>query len=238
MNLRIRFTKENYLKYISHHDLMRLFERTFRRANIPIKYSEGFNPQPKLSIANPLALGIASCSEYMDIELQEKMPEEVFINKVNTQLPEGIRIVEVKYIEETKSLSSLIRWSCYEIEFYAANIKSIEELEESIKNWLKEEKIMVTKVKRKKNRIIEKERNIKNLIGNVIVKLKDTNAERDTKFIVLNCLLRAGDKGNLNPRDFIMAMEKYLNIGIDWDTLEINRVALFIETDGEIQSPI
>ncbi len=73
----------------------------------------------------------------------------------------------------------------------------------------------------------------------MIVKLKDTNAERDTKFIVLNCLLRAGDKGNLNPRDFIMAMEKYLNIGIDWDTLEINRVALFIETDGgEIQSPI
>lgn len=238
MNLRIRFTKENYLKYISHHDLMRLFERTFRRANIPIKYSEGFNPQPKLSIANPLALGIASCSEYMDIQLQEKMPEEVFINKANAQLPEGIRIIKVKYIDESKSLSSLISWSCYEIKFHATNIEDVEELEQLIKKWLEEEKIVITKTKRKRNRIIKKERNIRNLIGNVVVKLKGSSTQKDTDHIVLNCLLKAGDKGNLNPRDFIKAMDKYLRMGIDWDAVEINRIALFIETDKGIRFPI
>ena len=217
---------------------MRLFERTFRRANIPIKYSEGFNPQPKLSIANPLALGIASCSEYMDIQLQEKMPEEVFINKANAQLPEGIRIIKVKYIDESKSLSSLISWSCYEIKFHATNIEDVEELEQLIKKWLEEEKIVITKTKRKRNRIIKKERNIRNLIGNVVVKLKSSSTQKDTDHIVLNCLLKAGDKGNLNPRDFIKAMDKYLRMGIDWDAVEINRIALFIETDKGIRFPI
>lgn len=217
---------------------MRLFERAFRRASIPIKYSEGFNPQPRLSIGNPLALGIASCSEYMDIQLQEKMPEEVFINKANAQLPEGIRIIKVKYIDESKSLSSLISWSCYEIKFHATNIEDVEELEQLIKKWLEEEKIVITKTKRKRNRIIKKERNIRNLIGNVVVKLKSSSTQKDTDHIVLNCLLKAGDKGNLNPRDFIKAMDKYLRMGIDWDAVEINRIALFIETDKGIRFPI
>lgn len=217
---------------------MRLFERAFRRASIPIKYSEGFNPQPRLSIGNPLALGIASCSEYMDIQLQEKMPEEVFINKANAQLPEGIRIIKVKYIDESKSLSSLISWSCYEIKFHATNIEDVEELEQLIKKWLEEEKIVITKTKRKRNRIIKKERNIRNLIGNVVVKLKGSSTQKDTDHIVLNCLLKAGDKGNLNPRDFIKAMDKYLRMGIDWDAVEINRIALFIETDKGIRFPI
>ena len=98
--LRVKFTKESYLKYISHLDLMRLFNRTFRRADIPIKYTEGFNPQPKFSIANPLALGIESISEYMDIELEEEMPVEDFIEKMNKELPKQIRILEGKYIED------------------------------------------------------------------------------------------------------------------------------------------
>ena len=174
----------------------------------------------------------------MDIQLQEKMPEEVFINKANAQLPEGIRIIKVKYIDESKSLSSLISWSCYEIKFHATNIEDVEELEQLIKKWLEEEKIVITKTKRKRNRIIKKERNIRNLIGNVVVKLKGSSTQKDTDHIVLNCLLKAGDKGNLNPRDFIKAMDKYLRMGIDWDAVEINRIALFIETDKGIRFPI
>lgn len=241
MNLRIKFTKKNYLRYISHHDLMRLFERAFRRADIPIKYSEGFNPQPRLSIANPLALGIASCSEYMDIELQERMLEHVFMDKVNEELPDDIKILEVKYIENTKSLSSLIRWGYYEIEFKAKNLKGLEELEKLIKNWLEEDEILMKKVKRKGNKVIEKERNIRKLMGNVVVKAKDIidgDIKKDINYIVLNCLLKAGDKGNLNPMDFMLAMDKYLNIGVDWDTVDIVRLALFIEEDGKIQLPI
>lgn len=235
MNLRVKFTKKNYLKYISHHDLMRLFERAFRRANIPIKYSEGFNPQPRLSIANPLALGIASGGEYMDIELQEKIPEEMFIESINGELPEDIRVIEVKYIEEIKSLSSLISWSYYEIDFEANNLENNKELEKLISKWLEEEEIFIKKIRHKGRRTIERNRNIKDLIGNVVVK---SNAYLSQEPVVINCLLKAGDRGNLNPRDFILAMDKYLYLGIDWDTVNIYRLALFIEKDGKIESPI
>ncbi len=91
MILRVKFTKKGYLKYISHLDLMRLFERGFRRAQIPIKYSEGFNPQPKFSIANPLALGIESEEEYMDINLHERIPIDEFIERMNRELPDDIK---------------------------------------------------------------------------------------------------------------------------------------------------
>ena len=124
MILRVKFTKESYLKYISHLDLMRLFQRTFRRGNIPIKYSEGFNPQPKFSIANPLALGIGSIEEYMDIDLYKKIAIEDFIERMNKELPEGIKIIDAKYIEDNRSISSLISWSFYEIKFIANGLKT------------------------------------------------------------------------------------------------------------------
>ncbi len=236
MNLRVKFTKENYLKYISHLDLMRLFQRTFRRGNIPIKYSEGFNPQPKLSIANPLALGISSVEEYMDIELYEKMSTENFINRMNEELPEDIRILDAKYIEGDKSISSLISWSYYEIEFKLYNLENNETLERLVRDWLGEDKIVIKKIKHKGKRIIEKDQDIRPLIGNVVV--NSQCSIDDLHLVKLNCLLKAGDNGNLKPIDFIKAMDKYLNIGIDFDTLNIKRIGLFMEHEGKIESPL
>ena len=236
MNLRVKFTKENYLKYISHLDLMRLFQRAFRRGNIPIKYSEGFNPQPKFSIANPLALGIASAQEYMDIELNENIPIEDFIKRMNQELPQGIRILDAKYIEESKSISSLISWSYYEIKFKANNIKDSEELDKLVKSWLKEDRIMIKKVKHKGKKAIEKDQDIRPLIGNIIISSQSPLAS--LQLINLNCLLKAGDNGNLKPTDFIDAMDGYLNIGIDFNTLNIKRLALFVEREGKIEPPM
>lgn len=244
MIIRVKFTKRNYLKYISHLDLMRLFQRTFRRGDIPIKYSEGFNPQPKLSIANPLALGIASDEEYMDIDLDEKMPAEDFANKMNMELPEDIKVLEAKYIEENKSISSLVSWSFYEIKFEANNIGDEGNLESLIKEWLTKAKIIITKVRRKGKKVTEREQDIKPLIGNVIVKdmtegwVQCHDFDTVKQYITINCLLKAGDNGNLKPTDFINAMEKYLNIGIDFDTLEIKRLKLFVENNGNIAPPM
>lgn len=237
MILRVKFTKEDYLKYISHLDLMRLFQRTFRRGYIPIRYSEGFNPQPKFSIANPLALGIESVEEYMDIDLYEKISIEDFIERMNRELPEGIRIVEAKYIEDNKSISALISWSYYQIKFIAKDINSKEELQNLLKNWLKKEEIIIKKVRRKGNKIRERDQNIRGFIGNIII--EDFRVEADLPFkttIVMNCLLKAGDNGNLKPTDFLEVMEKHINIGIDFDTVDIKRLQLLAEDKGRIVS--
>lgn len=239
MILRVKFTKESYLKYISHLDLMRLFQRTFRRGNIPIKYSEGFNPQPKFSIANPLALGIGSIEEYMDIDLYKKIAIEDFIERMNKELPEGIKIIDAKYIEDNRSISSLISWSFYEIKFIANGLKNKEAFQDLIDNWLKNEKIIIKKIRRKGRKITERDQDIKLFIGNIIIK-HFSNAENSNSgaFIVMDCLLKAGDNGNLKPKDFIEAMEKYLDIGVDFDSVDIKRLQLFAEEKGRIVSPM
>lgn len=83
------------MKYISHLDLMRLFMRALRRADLPIKMTEGFNPHPKISIKRALKLGVESDNEEAALILKEFIRPEEFRERLQQQLPEGIKIKEV-----------------------------------------------------------------------------------------------------------------------------------------------
>jgi len=91
------FAKRKLMKYISHLDLMRLFMRALRRAEIPIKMTEGFNPHPKLSIKRALKLGLESEHEEATVVLKEQIIPEEFKEKLQGQLPQGIEIKSVQY---------------------------------------------------------------------------------------------------------------------------------------------
>jgi len=88
------FTKKGPLKYISHLDLMRLFTRAFRRAEFPLKITQGFNPHPKFSIKRALKLGIESDHEEATIMLTESIGEGEFQDRLQKQLPQGISITQ------------------------------------------------------------------------------------------------------------------------------------------------
>jgi len=90
------FSKKGLMKYISHLDLMRLFMRALRRADLPIKMTEGFSPHPKLSIKRALKLGIESETEEAAIVLKDQINHEDFKNRLQRQLPEGIEIKNVE----------------------------------------------------------------------------------------------------------------------------------------------
>jgi radical SAM-linked protein len=90
------FSKKGLMKYISHLDLMRLFMRAFRRADLPIKFTEGFSPHPKLSIKRAIKLGIESDNEEASIVLVEQVNPGEFKERLQKQLPEGIEIKNVK----------------------------------------------------------------------------------------------------------------------------------------------
>ena len=92
------FAKRKLMKYISHLDLMRLFMRALRRAEIPIKMTEGFNPHPKLSIKRALKLGLESEHEEATVVLKEQIIPEEFKEKLQGQLPQGIEIKSVQYV--------------------------------------------------------------------------------------------------------------------------------------------
>ena len=232
MILRVKFTKKNYLRYISHLDLMRLFQRNFRRGEIPIKYSEGFNPHPKFSIGNPLSLGIESEEEYMDIDLEEKIPFEVFKENLNKYLPEDIQIIEGTYLEKSESLASIISWSLYELNFDLNKSTSKESIEEIISTWLSREEIIITRLRKKGKNRVEKDENIRYSIGNIVLKAIDSNN------ITIQSLLRCGEVGNLKPVDFIFALNRDTDIDIDIDSVMIKRLSVYAEKDDKIYKPL
>ncbi|MFR3498169.1 MAG: TIGR03936 family radical SAM-associated protein [Paraclostridium bifermentans] len=97
--IRCKFKKENDMIYISHLDLQRLLQRAFRRAEIQLSYSQGFNPHPKMSYGHALALGTESQGEYVDIEIEDDIEVKEFLERINQQLPDGIKFVKGQEID-------------------------------------------------------------------------------------------------------------------------------------------
>lgn len=93
--VRIRFRKLGDLRLISHHDLMRCFERMLRRADLPYHATQGFNPKPRLVFALPLSLGIVGLDEVADLELDIELPEEEILARLSMQAPPGLEILSV-----------------------------------------------------------------------------------------------------------------------------------------------
>ena len=94
MRLIVRFERLEEIKYISQLDMLRTIHRALRRADIPVAYSEGFNPQPKVSFGFALSVGLVSYGEYMDIQLKTDIDAELFKEKMNNVLPRGMRITD------------------------------------------------------------------------------------------------------------------------------------------------
>lgn len=105
--LRLRFEKTGRAVYISHLDLMHTMQRAFSRAGYALKYSEGFNPHPQISIALPLSVGAASLCEIMDFRLKTDVDLTELPQRLTAALPEGIRVTEA--YEQTRKVAEL-KW--------------------------------------------------------------------------------------------------------------------------------
>lgn len=93
--LRLKFGRGEEVKFISHLDVMRFWERVLRRGEIPVAYSQGFTPHPRISVAAPLAVGVTSEAELMDVWLNLWMPPQSFVMRVKSQLSQGFEVFEV-----------------------------------------------------------------------------------------------------------------------------------------------
>ncbi len=114
--LRLKFGRGEQLKFLSHLDLMRLWERSLRRAGIELSYSEGFSPHPRISLAAPLAVGVTSIAELMDIFLEGRITASLFVQKVGAQLPGGLDIIEILPVGiDAPSLQSRLRFAEYAV---------------------------------------------------------------------------------------------------------------------------
>ncbi|MBI4563624.1 MAG: DUF2344 domain-containing protein [Planctomycetes bacterium] len=109
---RVRFEKTGRMRFLSHHDLMRLFERALRRSGLPLRMTEGYNPHPLLSFPTALGLGIESLDEILEFELSSWTAPARIEKILGEQLPEGIRLTRVEAFHRQDR--SVIRFVEYE----------------------------------------------------------------------------------------------------------------------------
>jgi len=117
LRLRIRFCRGQEVKFISHLDIMRLWQRALHRAEISLAYSEGFSPHPRISLAAPLPIGVTGEAELMDIFCARWVSPHLFTAAVSQQLPPGIEILQVYQMALGQpSLQSQVRYAEYKVE--------------------------------------------------------------------------------------------------------------------------
>lgn len=138
--LRIRFSRGEELKFISHLDIIRLWERALRRARVQLAYSEGFSPHPKISLAVPLTVGTTGDAELMDIQVTGRVSPHWLASAVNQQLPAGVEVREVQSIAPLiPSLQSQVRFAEYELD--VADERGTAEIDRAIDDLLAREEL-------------------------------------------------------------------------------------------------
>lgn len=113
--LRLRYTKRGRLRFTSHRDIARVFERALRRAQVPMAYSAGFSPHPKVSWIGAAATGVASEAEYVEISLAERRDPEQLRVALDAALPDGIDLVEAVEAPVGTSLPDRVEASAWSI---------------------------------------------------------------------------------------------------------------------------
>ncbi len=126
MRIRITFSKVGALRYTGHLDLHRLWERAARRAELPLAYSQGFHPQPKMNIAAALPLGFSSRCEILDMRLEHDIPLDGLREKLQDTLPTGIQVSKVEVVDDrAPALQTLVTAAEYEVTLTEASSTSL-----------------------------------------------------------------------------------------------------------------
>lgn len=228
--MRIKFTKLGDMKYISHLDVQRLFQRVFRRAEVRLSYSQGFNPHPKMSYGNALALGVESYGEYVDIEIEDDLSPELLAEKINDQLPEGMDFVKCVEIQTgVKSLAGNIEYGNYDFVIENVNHFTRSEISDKIDKILSLDTLNITK-KNKKGKLVEMD------IIPMIKSLEVKSVENDK--ITINSIISTGSIKNLNTNVFLPKLIELLDVSIDPLEVDVIRNDLYFVEQGELVSPI
>ncbi len=193
MKIRIKFFKQGEMKFIGHLDVMRYFQKAIRRADVDIRYSEGFSPHQLMSFASPLSVGLTSNGEYVDIDVNSTGSSEEMIRRINDCSVEGIQVLSYKKLpEQAPNAMSIVAAADYTLGFRPGYEPADEAAWfHAFAEFLKSPSIPITK-KTKKG---EKELDLASLIYEV--KLCSCPLLEDKPGIFLK--LSAGSAANIKP---------------------------------------
>ncbi len=234
-SIRVRFTRGDEVKFISHLDLMKVFERAIRRSGLPIAYSQGYNPHPGMVFGLPLSVGTTSCGEYADFELSREIDADEFMDTLNKCLPCGINITDAAEKNVKSNIMASIAQADYSIDIFLHETLSQQEAEEKLKSMMSLEQIIVMKT----GKAGSKEVDVKPLIVNVRlekIEMVPAGYEAFETAFTLKCTFKAGSASNLRPELFVAALSKYGVFAVE--ASRFHRDTLYVEKNGVMIDPM
>ena len=193
---RLLFEKKDTAIYISHLDLMRLFQRAFKRAGLHLTHTQGYNPRPSVSIGLPLSVGVESRCELLEFALDgDKVSNEEIMERLNQALVPGIRVLEV--YEDGSKIKNLAYLDCAVFLEYDAGVPG--DAREHMAELFASPSLLVEK--RGKNGVVEQD---------IIPMIRTMEVEQaDENTLVLHARVCCQNP-TLNPAQLVAAIEKYL----------------------------
>lgn len=219
MKIRMKFSKNGPLKFVGHLDIMRYFQKVFRRSEVDIAYSKGFSPHQIISFAAPLGLGVTSDGEYLDAEFNSTLTSKEMLETINAYMNEGIVLLEFKQLpDKCKNAMSSVAGADYRIQFrdgYYDEQVFLDKVDE----FYAQEAITILK-KTKKS---EKEVDIRPMIYDM--KVVDGH---------IFMQLATGSVNNLKPNLVMEAFCRFLGLEHQPFAFMVHRIETYLEEDGKL----
>lgn len=193
MLIRMQFCKTREGRFLSHLDLMHTWERVIRRSQLPLAYSQGFNPHPKINFASACAVGTTSDGEYMDMELTQELPVEQVKEMLQAVMPPAFRVSAMKVVSgKAPSLMSIIQRARYVLQLELVEEATQEQLDAALENFWQQEEIVIYRYK--KNSKDKKPVNIRPGVYELELTAEGKNA-------LLHIQVQSGNEGNIRPEE-------------------------------------
>lgn len=219
MNIRIKFRKYGTMKFISHLDVMRYFQKALRRVGIDICFSEGFSPHMIMSFAAPLGVGLTSEGEYVDIRVNRSPSSAEAVRRLNETMAEGMDVVSFRLLpENSKNAMSIVAAAAYEVWFRNSG-EPMDRWREKFREFMEQKEIRIIKETKR---------------GSLEVDIRPWVLAYSMEDRSVSLLLCAGSVHNLKPELLMQAFGAWAGTDISASALQVHRRDLYAEQgDGD-----
>ena len=226
MKVRIKFAKSGVMKFIGHLDMMRYFQKAMRRADIDIKYSEGFSPHQIMSFAAPLGVGITSDGEYLDVEVNSTETTEQSIVNLNSAMVDGVKILEYKKLpDHAKNAMSIVAAADYKIYIKDGyeNPYSVEEWRSRLNTFFYDRaEVLITKKTKKSEKVMD--------LKQLVYDFKILEEQEKPVFYLKVC---TGSTDNLKPELVLQAFYEFLSLEYQEFAFQIHRLDVYAQDEKQ-----
>ena len=230
MLIRMQFRKTREGRFMSHLDLMHTWERVIRRSQLPLAFSQGFNPHPKINFASALAVGTTSDGEYMDMELTADLPLEQVKQELDRAMPPAFEVTAMKVVTgKVPSLMSIIERGRYQLRLEFVEEVTQQQLEDAIEKFWKREEIIIYRYKKN-----SKDKKAVNIRPGVY----EMKLTADGRYAVLDILVQSGNEGNIRPEEVAYGL---MSAGMPavQHVVRIHRLGLYLfDKEGAMVTPL